>query len=192
MSTLQDIERAVNELLPELANPEWDAAVPAVGEMEKDSPLVVCAGLDPAAVPMPLLHACRRRWTLPRGWRHGYCPVCGAWPGFAEVCGVERSRYLRCLRCAAAWQAHGLACVYCGMREHAKLGRLVPEEGPQKWAIETCQACRGYLKVFTALRPLPAEAVLSKDLETVELDIAAGERGFRRPDGTGYAFHGAA
>jgi FdhE protein len=182
MTTLHDIEQALDALRADLGNPEWDAAVPGVEQVEKDSPLIASAGLDPAAVPMPLLHACRRRWTIPRGWRHGFCPVCGAWPGFAEVCGVERERYLRCLRCGAAWQAHGLTCVYCGMSDHGKLRSLVPEKGPPKWAIEACDACRGYLKVFTALRPSAPEGVLSKDLQTVELDLAAGERGYRRPD----------
>ena len=168
MTSLRDIERAVSELAEELRNPAWDRAVPARGTLQGD-------------VPLPLLHACRRRWGVPPGWTLSTCPVCGAYPGFAEVCGVERSRYLRCLRCGAAWQAHGLACVYCGMREHAKLGRLEPEEGPPKWAIETCQGCRGYLKVFTVLRPSAAEGVLARDLETVELDLVARERGYRRP-----------
>ncbi len=143
-------------------------------------------------MPMPLLHACRRRWTLPKDWTHGYCPVCGAWPGFAEVCGVERTRYLRCLRCGAAWRAHALACAYCGMREHGRLGSLVPEDGRVHWAIELCRACIGYLKSFTALRPCAPESLLLRDLDTVELDLAARSRGYRRPEGTGYAFDVAA
>lgn len=177
----------VAALLPQLEDPAWDAQVPALSPLPAGVPLLAAAGLDPSRVPMPLLYACRRRWALPQGWKHGYCPVCGAWPGFAELCGVERMRYLRCVRCGAAWRAHGLSCVYCGMREHARLGSLVPEEGAPKWAIELCRACNGYLKVFTALRPSAPEGLLLKDLETVELDLAAGTRGYRRPEGTGYA-----
>ncbi|HZM37198.1 MAG TPA: formate dehydrogenase accessory protein FdhE [Burkholderiales bacterium] len=179
---LQDIERVVSELAVELANPDWDRAVPPTEGHQRDIPLIVGAGVDPSAMPIPLLHACRRRWGVPQGWTRSCCPICGARPGFAEVCGVERTRYLRCLRCGAAWQAHGLSCVFCGTTEHEKLGSLLPQEGAPKWAIEVCNSCRGYLKVFMALRPSAPERVLSKDLETVELDLVAGERGYRRPD----------
>ena len=41
-----------------------------------------------------------------RNWSEGYCPLCGAWPALAEVRGIERSRYLRCGRCGAEWEAH--------------------------------------------------------------------------------------
>lgn len=189
MTTLQEIEGAVRELLAELASLEWDASVPRVAGVHDEIPMARRAGLDPANAPMPLLHACRRRWALPRGWRRGYCPICGAWPGFAEVCGVERNRYLRCLRCGAGWQAHGLSCVYCGMSDHAQLGSLVPEQGPQRWAIEVCNACRGYLKSFTRLGVGVPEQAMLDDLASVELDIAARQRGFRRPEGAGYACH---
>ena len=187
MTTLQDIERTVRELLPELGDRRWDGSVPQIGALQQEIPLACAAGLDPASVPIPLLHACRRRWGVPKSWAKTYCPICGAWPGFAESCGVERVRYLRCVRCGAAWRARGLECVYCGMAEHGRLGSLVPEEGPPKWAIEVCGACRGYLKAFTTLGPAAPENVLLKDLETVELDVVAGQRGYRRPDGTGYA-----
>ena len=179
LTTLQEIERRnpewgpwldeLGELLAELDNPQWDAAVPQRGD------------IDPARAPLPLLHACRRRWGVPRDWARSTCPICGAWPGFAELCGVERSRYLRCVRCGAAWRAHGLACVFCGTRDHAALGSLVAEEGAPGWSIEVCNPCKGYLKVFTTLRPGPAEQVLLRDLASVELDIAAGLRGYRRP-----------
>ena len=51
----------------------------------------------------------------------GYCPVCGAWPAFAEMRGIERSRYLRCGRCGGGWQAQCLSCSYCGMTDHEEL-----------------------------------------------------------------------
>src|SRR5690606_695716 len=48
-----------------------------------------------ALLPMPCLHACRRAWVevIARSWSETYCPVCGAWPAFAETCGIERDRY---------------------------------------------------------------------------------------------------
>ncbi|MBM4299734.1 MAG: formate dehydrogenase accessory protein FdhE, partial [Deltaproteobacteria bacterium] len=42
-----------------------------------------------ALLSMPLLQACNRRLerSVPTGWTEGYCPICGAWPAFAEVRG---------------------------------------------------------------------------------------------------------
>jgi FdhE protein len=177
------------ELLDELGNPAWDVQVPRLGEAREGVPLAITAGIDPAQAPMPLLHACRRRWSdaLPKAWSRGDCPVCGAWPAFAETCGVERARYLRCVRCGAAWRVHGLSCPFCANRDHATLGSLVPEDGAPRdgppWAIEVCRRCRGYLKVFTVLQPAAPEALLVQDLKTVELDVAAESRGYARPQG---------
>jgi FdhE protein len=139
-----------------------------------------------ALVLMPFLHACTRRWGMaaPENWAHGYCVVCGTWPAFAEECGVDRIRYLRCGRCGSAWQALRLLCPYCGMTEHAALASLVVGEGQS--AIEVCKRCSGYVKVFTTLRPVASSQVLFEDLASVTLDLAATARGYRRPDKTGY------
>ena len=142
-----------------------------------------------ALVPMPFLHACNRRWGMaaPENWAHGYCVVCGAWPAFAEECGVDRIRYLRCGRCGSAWQALRLLCPYCGMTEHAALASLVVEEG--KSAVEICKRCLGYVKVFTTLRPVSSSQVPLQDLASVTLDLAAAMRGYRRPEKPGHALN---
>jgi hypothetical protein len=179
-------------LLAELDNPAWDAEVPSVTQFPEERPLAISAGIDVERAPVPLLHACRRRWVdaVPKRWAHGYCPMCGGWPAFAETCGVERARYLRCVRCGSAWRMHALACPFCANGEHRALGSLVPEGAPPgtapPWAIEVCARCRGYLKVFTALRPSAPVRLLVRDLETVELDLAAEARGYTRPQGAGY------
>lgn len=159
--------------------------------------LAVDAGAEPMAfcavavlVPMPLLHAYARCWAahLQPGWSEGYCPLCGAWPAFAEVCGVERTRYLRCARCGSAWQASCLSCAYCGMIRHDELASfVVAEQGGAAVAIEACNGCRGYLKTFTALRTSAPEHILIEDLGSVALDLVASERGYRRPPGLGRA-----
>jgi len=199
MTTLHELEQrnpewrpwlqGMQKMLAELGDPAWDAQVPPLPSPARGSPLAAAAGLDPAATALALLHACRRCWAdaIPRDWGHGYCPLCGAWPGFAELCGVERTRYLRCVRCGAGWRAHGLSCAFCGNTDHKTLGSLVAADAePSKWTIEVCHRCRGYLKAFTRLTVgEPAQAMLD-DLGSVELDLAAQERGFRRPPGTGH------
>ena len=153
------------------------------------------AGADPAALRvagqmavLPLLQACARRLgaEVPPAWWEGYCPVCGAWPVVAEYTGLERKRQLRCGRCSTGWAIPQLRCVYCGETHHDQLGYLTPEGGEQTRKIEVCHTCKGYLKAVTTVRPLAPWAILVDDLTTVPLDIAALERGYRRPERPGY------
>ncbi|HEU4343120.1 MAG TPA: formate dehydrogenase accessory protein FdhE [Candidatus Binatia bacterium] len=155
------------------------------------------SGADPEAfqavialLPVPFLHACNRRWahSLPKGWVEGYCPVCGAWPAVAEIRGIERGRYFRCGRCAGEWQVNCLVCAYCGMTDHEQLVSLVPEKGGNTRVIEACKRCLGYVKAFTTLQASPAAKVMLDDLVSVDLDIAALEQGYKRPQGLGYSF----
>ena len=143
-----------------------------------------------ALLPVPFLHACNRRWahSIPQGWVEGYCPVCGAWPAVAEVRGIERSRYFRCGRCAGEWQVNCLVCAFCGMTDHEQLVTLLPEQGGNTRVIEACKRCLGYVKTFTTLQASPAARVMLDDLASVDLDIAALEHGYKRPQGAGYCF----
>jgi FdhE protein len=140
-------------------------------------------------IPVPFLHACNRRWapSLAESWTEGYCPVCGAWPAFAEVRGIERSRYLRCGRCGGGWQAQCLSCSYCGMTDHEELVSLVPEKSGSNAVIDACKRCLGYVKTFTTLQGSPPAKVMVDDLASVDLDIAALEQGYKRPEGPGYS-----
>lgn len=153
------------------------------------------AGADPKALvalvglaAMPLLQACARRLRseVPATWSHGYCPVCGAWPAFAEVRGLERTLRLRCARCGDDWRSEWRCCVYCGESDHERLGSLVSEADGETRKVDTCAGCRGYLKTLTALQPSPADAVALEDLGTIDLDAAAFERGYSRPARPGY------
>jgi FdhE protein len=152
-------------------------------------------GTDPEAfqavaalLPVPFLHACNRRWASSKfaGWIEGYCPTCGAWPAFAEVRGIERSRYFRCGRCGGEWQAHCLFCPYCGMTDHNQLTSLVPEKSGANGVIEACKRCLGYVKTFTRLQGSPPARVPLDDLASVDFDVASLEQGYKRPEGPGY------
>jgi len=140
-------------------------------------------------LPMPYLHACARRWAAnpePR-WSQGYCPVCGAWPAFAEVRGVERARHLRCGRCGAGWAMPALACIYCATTDHETLGTLVVDDNKSRFALDVCTGCSGYLKSYTTLQATPSDEVLATELASVEFDLVAVERGFLQPPGPGVA-----
>jgi FdhE protein len=141
-----------------------------------------------ALMPVPFLQACNRRWasSIAESWVEGYCPVCGAWPAFAEVRGIERSRYFRCGRCGGGWHARTLRCPYCEMSDHNELVALVPEKAGSNAVIDACRRCLGFVKTFTRLQGCPPHTVMLEDLASVALDVAALELGYTRPAGAGH------
>lgn len=178
---------------------QLDAIALFVASLRQDTHHVeeisAASGADPEAfqavaalVPVPFLQACHRRYgdSIVESWVEGYCPVCAAWPAFAEVRGIERARFLRCGRCGAQWRAHALSCPYCGTGNHDELVALVPGSGHSRSTIDACTRCGGYVKTFTTLAGCAARSVLIEDLASVDLDLAALEQGYSRPPGTGY------
>ena len=56
-----------------------------------------------------------------------------------------------------------------------------PDDERKDRRLEVCVSCAGYLKTvdIAALSPFPLLAIA--DLETMDLDVAAMERGYARP-----------
>jgi len=151
--------------------------------------------LDPGALvtvahlaAYPLLQSCGRQLEsgISPSWQHGYCPVCAAWPILAERRGLDRSRRLRCGRCSTQWEVPWLHCIYCGERNHERLRTLEAEGQGEVLKVETCATCKGYLKSIATLQGFPAFELLLQDLETVEFDLVALDRGFTRPRDRGF------
>lgn len=136
-------------------------------------------------VVMPLLQALARDARPAAQAQRGWCPTCGAWPALIEARGVERERRLRCARCGGDWTFDWLRCPFCDTRDHARLAGLATETSVETRRVDTCLACRGYVKTVAALTPAAAWDVAVLDLATVDLDVAAVARGFRRPAGPG-------
>ena len=138
-------------------------------------------------IAMPMLHACRRVWAgrVLAGWAYGYCPICGGWPVLAEIRGLDSSRHLRCGGCGGDWETERLHCPFCGERDHENLGSLVSPDSLERQTVDVCDGCGGYLKTITTLAPIPSEHVVLQDLATLVLDVAALEKGYRRPNSRG-------
>jgi FdhE protein len=132
---------------------------------------------------MPLWQACGRAWAdrTPAGWRHGHCPICGAWPALAELRGLENRRRFRCGLCGADWGGDLLWCPFCGTDDHARLDSLVLPDRCDTRRVDVCRACQGYIKTITTLSPTAPREVLLRDLATLVLDAAALDQGYRRP-----------
>jgi FdhE protein len=109
-------------------------------------------------------------------WSPGYCPLCGSWPAVAEV--FEGRRLLRCAFCAAGWEPATAGCAYCG---DAMTVRALESQAQTGRAIETCDACRGYLKRVAVSAPMPFPLLPLDDLDSMDLDLAAMNAGFARP-----------
>ena len=116
------------------------------------------------------------------GWTRGYCPACGSWPALAEV--VFHSggghRTLRCSFCSSGWELPTYACIYC---EHSgsEFVTAAPNEERKDRRVEVCSACGGYLKTIDVAELSPFPWLSISDIETTDLDMAAMEHGYQRP-----------
>ena len=113
-------------------------------------------------------------------WRRGSCPVCGISPALAEVQGKEGARRLRCGLCAAGWPYPRVKCAFCATTHSLSLGTLSLEGEGEKYRVQTCDACHGYVKVVVTFDPIPEDLLAVEDLATYHLDLVAVERGFSR------------
>lgn len=196
---LRSLLHRLGELVDLAGVAELEVLDLAAAALQQDGPVLERAArqanIEPGALETvvnlavwPLLQACGRQLQarIPSGWSRGYCPVCGAWPVLAELRGLERTRCLRCGRCGADWQRPWLACVYCNERDHERLGSLIIAGRVEGRTVETCASCHGHLKSLATLQAVAPQDLLVSDLETVELDLVAWERGFRRPARPGF------
>jgi len=111
-------------------------------------------------------------------WSQGYCPLCGSWPALAEVAATHR--VLRCSFCALAWELDTYACIYCE-DDGEKFVTAAPDEERKDRRLEICSSCGAYLKAIDVLSLSPFPLLAITDLETMDLDMAAMERGYNRP-----------
>ena len=153
---------------------------------EVDSGLLLTLG---QLATVPLLQACGRK-AAPLldeiRWETGYCPVCAAWPALAELRGLERKRWLRCGRCGASWWCYQQRCSFCATTDHKLQGYLAPEANRESQQAQICDGCQGYLKAVTSLGAIPPAEIAVYDLASLELDVAALERGYGRPEAPGF------
>jgi FdhE protein len=119
-------------------------------------------------------------------WHRGYCPVCGGWPVLGELRGIELAQFLRCAACGTAWRWSRIACPYCSTDDFRQL-RTLQVEGEQRFRVSVCERCTTYLKIGNAFDPPPPELLALDDLASMHLDVAAIERGYHRPTGSGYS-----
>jgi FdhE protein len=109
----------------------------------------------------------------------GACPACGGPPVSSLVvgwAGAHNTRFCVCSHCATQWNYVRIKCTLCGSTkgigyqhlEHDKLVRA-----------ETCEECRGYVKIMQQVEN-PALEPVADDAASLALDLLVREQGYRR------------
>lgn len=110
----------------------------------------------------------------------GACPVCGGPPVASLVVGwqgAHGTRFCACALCATLWNYVRIKCVLCGSTEGIGYQEIAGGNGHVK--AETCDKCRGYVKILQQHND-PALEPVADDVATLALDLLVRDAGFRR------------
>jgi len=134
-------------------------------------------GWSAAAVSLRPLVQAFAGWREDERWMHPYCPTCGSAPAMSQLIGSDpgRKRFLSCGCCRSRWQFGRTKCPFCASDTHKLAVVAVTGEGGLR--IDSCEACKGYLKT---LEGQEQEALLLLDWTSLHLDLLAHDRGLRR------------
>lgn len=193
VSTAGAIRRVLDDHAAELSADDGDGRALAGAALARDADMIalIARRLDVDEMAMITLadHAarCALRVGAARmralidecGWSRGTCPACGAPPLLAEL-RSDGERWLRCGRCASSWSFPRVGCPGCGTRDHRTLGYLHLDGEREHRRADRCDGCRRYVKAVAVLGAMKWDEMLEADLATVDLDLIAGERGYRR------------
>jgi FdhE protein len=73
-----------------------------------------------------------------------------------------------------------LQCAFCGNKDYKQLGTIGVASGAGKYRVQTCDVCRGYIKIVVTFDSIPVDQLALEDLATLSLDLIAGERNYGR------------
>jgi FdhE protein len=105
-----------------------------------------------------------------------FCPACG-YPAVSAVVRADKLRYLHCALCNTEWHMVRATCAACG--DAGQVGYYHIDGGDGSVRAETCDACRGYLKIVYRDKSPEADPV-ADDLATLALDLLVDEAGYER------------
>ncbi len=110
----------------------------------------------------------------------GVCPACGAPPVASLVVGwpgAENSRFCTCSLCSTLWNYVRVKCALCGSTKGITYRQV--EGGDGNIRAETCDNCRGYVKILQQHQH-PALDPVADDVANLALDLLVRELGYRR------------
>jgi len=117
------------------------------------------------------------RWRDEDLWQRKYCPTCGSAPAMGQLVGVDpgRQRFLVCGGCGDRWRYRRTQCPFC--ENDAQRLTVLAVEGEAGLRLDSCDACRGYLKTYDGQGN---EDLLLADWSSLHLDVLACDRGLQR------------
>ena len=108
------------------------------------------------------------------------CPICGSAPMASTIVGWQKAygtRYCTCGLCGTMWNVLRVTCVLCGATDGVSFRGI--EGQPDTVKAETCDSCRGYVKIVYQVQDAALEP-LCDDVTTVGLDMLLAEEGWKR------------
>jgi len=110
-------------------------------------------------------------------WHCGYCPMCGSNPMLGVLKGQEGKKYLICEACLSEWPFSRSRCSRCGTASSVKMAYFTVQDD-ERYRVETCDACKRYLKVIDQRGEHPEKSAPVANLTTLHLDIIAVKKGY--------------
>jgi FdhE protein len=110
----------------------------------------------------------------------GVCPACGRSPVSSMVVGwtgALNTRFCACSLCGTLWNYPRIKCVLCGATDGISYQEIAGGAGAVK--AETCESCRGYLKVLQQ-HSNPSLDPVADDVATLALDLLLRQSDYRR------------
>jgi FdhE protein len=110
----------------------------------------------------------------------GACPACGGLPAASLLVGwlgSHGARFCACGLCGTMWNYVRIKCVLCGSTNGIAYQEV--EGGPGTVKAETCDSCRGYVKILNQQND-PDVDPIADDVASLALDLLVREGGFRR------------
>jgi FdhE protein len=110
----------------------------------------------------------------------GACPACGGLPVSSMVVGwrgAQDARFCACSLCGTLWNYPRVKCTLCGATKGIAYQEIAG--GPATVKAETCESCRGYVKILHQHKD-PMLDPVADDVATLALDLLLRDSGYRR------------
>jgi len=110
----------------------------------------------------------------------GACPACGGPPVASMVVGwsgAHGSRFCACSLCATQWNYVRIKCTLCGSTKGITYQHV--EGGSDEVRAETCDSCRGYVKIMQQVDNPDLDPV-ADDVASLGIDMLEREQGYGR------------
>jgi FdhE protein len=109
----------------------------------------------------------------------GACPACGGPPVASMVVGwkgAHGTRFCGCALCGTLWHVVRIKCTLCGSTKGIGYEEI---EGAPLVKAETCDECRGYVKILHQHKEMDVDPI-ADDVASLGLDLLLREKGYRR------------